>query len=166
MTEIQKEIIRSSRFIFWQIMIMCGGALLGLISIGVRATAGYSITSTDWIRIASFSCMGAYVVAMLEMISEMIIEWVYLLGWRSAVINRAAPLTRESWERRRGQIKRRDRAVCRYCGNYVPVGHVDHIIPLSRGGTDDPNNLVWACPTCNLSKGNQTWQEWRDGNDS
>lgn len=31
--------------------------------------------------------------------------------------------------------------------------HVDHIIPLSRGGSDWPSNLCISCPECNMSKG-------------
>jgi 5-methylcytosine-specific restriction endonuclease McrA len=41
--------------------------------------------------------------------------------------------------------------------------HVDHVIPLSKGGTNDPSNLVIACPTCNLSKHDKFPWEW-DGN--
>lgn len=33
--------------------------------------------------------------------------------------------------------------------------HIDHIIPISRGGTSDPTNLQILCHTCNLSKGNR-----------
>jgi hypothetical protein len=33
------------------------------------------------------------------------------------------------------------------------VGHVDHIIPLARGGTNDITNFQALCPKCNLSKG-------------
>ena len=29
---------------------------------------------------------------------------------------------------------------------------VDHIIPVAKGGTDDPENLVAACRRCNFSK--------------
>jgi 5-methylcytosine-specific restriction endonuclease McrA len=32
---------------------------------------------------------------------------------------------------------------------------VDHIVPVSKGGTDDRWNLVPACRECNRSKGNQ-----------
>lgn len=31
--------------------------------------------------------------------------------------------------------------------------HVDHYIPLFRGGSNDPDNLVIACAECNLKKG-------------
>jgi len=30
--------------------------------------------------------------------------------------------------------------------------HVDHLIALSQGGSNGPENIVIACPTCNLSK--------------
>lgn len=33
--------------------------------------------------------------------------------------------------------------------------HVEHIIPLSRGGNSNLDNLAWACPSCNLHKGNR-----------
>lgn len=42
---------------------------------------------------------------------------------------------------------------CAYCG--VELGddwHFDHVIPLSRGGTNWPGNLRPSCPGCNLSK--------------
>jgi 5-methylcytosine-specific restriction endonuclease McrA len=42
---------------------------------------------------------------------------------------------------------------CRWCSK--PLNdkyHIDHIIPLSRWGTNWPANLVLACARCNLSK--------------
>lgn len=72
---------------------------------------------------------------------------------RLKVVSTKGLLTRDSWERRRGQVKRRDNMICRYCGAFTIKGHVDHIIPLSKGGTDDLNNLAWSCPSCNLRKG-------------
>lgn len=32
---------------------------------------------------------------------------------------------------------------------------VDHIIPHSKGGTDDRSNLIVCCRQCNISKGNR-----------
>src|SRR5262245_48134458 len=30
--------------------------------------------------------------------------------------------------------------------------HIEHIIPIKHGGTDDPNFLAWSCHYCNLAK--------------
>lgn len=35
------------------------------------------------------------------------------------------------------------------------VFHVEHIVPRSLGGSDDLDNLAWACPGCNLTKANR-----------
>ena len=63
----------------------------------------------------------------------------------------------------REQIKKRDGAICRYCGEHAPDGHVDHVVPLSQGGTDGPDNLAWTCPACNLAKGAREPGEWAEG---
>lgn len=34
--------------------------------------------------------------------------------------------------------------------------HLDHIVPLARGGDDAEENLWLACPLCNLHKGMRT----------
>lgn len=55
----------------------------------------------------------------------------------------------------RFEVLKRDRFTCVYCGNRPPdvVLHVDHIHPQAAGGLDDPSNLVTACSSCNLGKG-------------
>ena len=49
---------------------------------------------------------------------------------------------------------------CGYClmpTQYVQAPmEIDHIIPLSAGGTDDEENLWLACPRCNIFKAAQT----------
>lgn len=54
---------------------------------------------------------------------------------------------------------------CIYCGIrlYLDIPkdvHVDHIIPLSKGGTNYPENLYLACGECNQSKNNHDLAEW------
>lgn len=53
---------------------------------------------------------------------------------------------------------------CAYCetpllGSY----HVDHMLPLSRGGTGYWHNLAVVCPQCNLRKHAKTVEEFFDG---
>lgn len=57
-------------------------------------------------------------------------------------------------KRLRFEIFKRDSFKCVYCGA-PPTGgvlHVDHIKPVAEGGTNDAENLVTACPDCNLGK--------------
>lgn len=46
----------------------------------------------------------------------------------------------------------RDGHRCRSCGATQDLG-VDHVVPWSRGGSDDPDNLQTLCRRCNASKG-------------
>lgn len=56
--------------------------------------------------------------------------------------------------RLRYEILRRDNHQCRYCGAAAPDAKltVDHVIPVSLGGSDEPGNLVTACQQCNAGK--------------
>ena len=51
---------------------------------------------------------------------------------------------------------------CRYCNLDLRTNqyHIDHIIPLSRGGMHDFTNMQLICPTCNFSKGSKTHIEF------
>jgi hypothetical protein len=48
---------------------------------------------------------------------------------------------------------------CEYCGVVENLSW-DHLIPLSKGGPDNADNLVWACLSCNSSKGNKGLYAW------
>lgn len=37
--------------------------------------------------------------------------------------------------------------------------HIDHIVPISRGGKNTKSNCQLLCPTCNLKKGNKLMEE-------
>jgi hypothetical protein len=58
---------------------------------------------------------------------------------------------------------RRDQFLCMYCGGEFPVDNLsrDHILPVSRSGTDSWTNVVTACKRCNHRKANQTPEEAR-----
>lgn len=51
-------------------------------------------------------------------------------------------------------------ASCAYCGGPFPT-EVDHILPVSRGGTADRENLAPACSACNGEKLDFTPEEWK-----
>ena len=57
----------------------------------------------------------------------------------------------------RREIMIRDNYTCQICGKYMPdeIGlHVDHIIPISKGGKTVPSNLQVLCSKCNGRKSN------------
>ena len=50
---------------------------------------------------------------------------------------------------------------CCYCGGTARKLELDHVIPVSRGGTHTVGNLAMACFRCNRQKSNKTVMEWR-----
>lgn len=67
--------------------------------------------------------------------------------------------------RRVAALVARDGAVCRWCGidlvvggateQYRPPSHatIDHVVPLSAGGSNALSNLVLSCEDCNERRG-------------
>lgn len=60
----------------------------------------------------------------------------------------------QKWRGQNGQ--------CWHCGEPLDESdyHLDHLIPLSRGGTNESRNIVLSCPYCNDSKGDKLPSEW------
>lgn len=54
-------------------------------------------------------------------------------------------------------VKFRDGGRCQYTGRLLEddEGSVDHVIPLSRGGTDTWDNVVWSAKDINATKGSK-----------
>lgn len=51
----------------------------------------------------------------------------------------------------RAEIYERDNGRCHICGRKVPRSayHIDHLVPVSRGGEHSRRNVAVACPSCN-----------------
>lgn len=60
------------------------------------------------------------------------------------------------WLLLRFKVLNRDNFKCKYCGRSSIEDniklHVDHILPISKDGLNELNNLVTACEDCNLGK--------------
>lgn len=54
----------------------------------------------------------------------------------------------------RFDVFHRDGFACQYCGMTPPeaILHLDHIVPHSKGGSDEIDNLITACSRCNGGK--------------
>ena len=88
-----------------------------------------------------------------------------------------APIARKVAEKFGGRPGEVTDAECRYCGTKGSIdwtrggarlkGNVrlvglefEHMIPLSRGGTTETDNLTISCPKCNVRKADRASDEW------
>lgn len=57
----------------------------------------------------------------------------------------------------RSEIYIRDKGKCGICGKFIPLNEftIDHIVPISKGGTYDYDNLQCCCFKCNQLKSNE-----------
>lgn len=62
---------------------------------------------------------------------------------------------------------------CYYCNTFVgkeaeeqigfsSILETDHFVPISKGGTEDPGNLVASCRKCNRMKAGKEASEWEN----
>jgi 5-methylcytosine-specific restriction endonuclease McrA len=63
----------------------------------------------------------------------------------------------------RANIYARDAYSCQYCAETFPTPELtfDHVVPVSRGGRKDWENIVTCCVSCNRRKGGRTPEEAR-----
>lgn len=85
----------------------------------------------------------------------------YIQRRRAKKANAQGTFTADDWKQRLAYHSYR----CVYCGvekHETPEGWLscDHMIPLAKGGTNWPSNLVPACRSCNSSKGPKTYFEF------
>jgi len=63
-----------------------------------------------------------------------------------------------------GEVFNKTAGHCGYCGiqlNPFERWHTDHIVPVSKGGSDELSNLIPACAHCNLSKNSLSVAEYK-----
>ena len=59
------------------------------------------------------------------------------------------------------KIKLLSGSKCSYCGSIDNLA-LDHIFAKKLGGKDSGDNLIYACRSCNSSKGKKDMMEWMD----
>ncbi len=50
--------------------------------------------------------------------------------------------------------------LCYYCDKKLDSWHLEHMVPVSRGGLHDDSNLCLSCPSCNLRKQTKTAEKF------
>lgn len=66
----------------------------------------------------------------------------------------------KEWYRIRALVLKRDNYTCQYCGKVGGKLEVDHVIPFSKGGSNEMCNLVTACQRCNRQKRDKSKEEY------
>jgi len=64
----------------------------------------------------------------------------------------------------RQQVWRKTNKRCAYCGINLKYEDmtVDHLVPVMHGGTNDFDNLLAACRSCNHRKGTSSLESFRE----
>lgn len=101
--------------------------------------------------------------------SEATVDWTWLVRRAGLLAEIGYEATLKEYHARnqrrlmtprlRHEIMERDDYTCQICGKYIPdeVGlHIDHIVPIEKGGKSVPSNLQVLCSKCNGSKGAKT----------
>lgn len=83
---------------------------------------------------------------------EKIAEW-NMRGWFPSESESLRQPINE-WKVTRLRIFERDKFTCSYCGKVGGELECDHVIPISRNGTNEYSNLTTSCKTCNRLKSN------------
>lgn len=105
-----------------------------------------------------------YKVAVIDQQTQVSLEW--LLDRCRRLEETDFEATLKDWNCRqqrklltpklRKKIAERDNYTCQICGKYMPDGvglHIDHIVPVVKGGKTVESNLQVLCSKCNGSKG-------------
>ena len=94
-------------------------------------------------------------------------EGIYFDGVDDELIRREKGKARELRKSRWWQNKVAAGS-CYYCGQIGKPSRLtmDHVVPLTRGGRSEKNNLVACCKECNTKKKTMLPQEWQEYMDS
>lgn len=87
----------------------------------------------------------------------------YKLSTKARIYNRNV----KKWHEIMKIVFKRDNYTCQYCGNKGGILEVDHIVPFSKGGSDELSNLATSCRHCNRQKRDKSIEEflsWRKRN--
>ena len=61
-----------------------------------------------------------------------------------------------SWLHLAATVEERADGRCEYCQMHQSLQgatfHLEHIVPETKGGSSELDNLAWACPSCNFRK--------------
>ncbi len=85
-------------------------------------------------------------------------------GKRRGRSHRVSNVAERSYTHERHMLYDIQHGKCFICQKHVPRGEatVDHVIPQSKGGTNDFANKVMCCYACNQNKGDKSLAECKN----
>ena len=137
------EAVRMSRTHVSQLLV-AAGAVAGLVTVPGPGGAGSVWSALE--PYAAHAGVGAACGAAAALLLSAV--------WRARrPVAAAGPLPRQAIpERVRHEVWRRDRGSCVECGSRARL-EFDHIVPVSRGGSNTARNVELRCEPCNRRKG-------------
>lgn len=96
----------------------------------------------------------------VKMTADVILDFMFFIHDELERKSRASYVRSLVTPKVRSQVKERDNFTCQICGISTKdephlLLEIDHIIPVSKGGTSDMSNLQTLCWKCNRSKSNK-----------
>lgn len=84
----------------------------------------------------------------------------YIPVKRCPPASKSARMPQHLWGLVRASVFERDDFTCQYCGERGGRLECDHVLPVARGGGNEPENLKTACYACNRSKRDHLLADW------
>lgn len=104
-----------------------------------------------------------FILELAQFVDNLDLEISWFILWTDIHKSNQNNLSRNSRKTVSGKVRQnvfmRDNYTCQICGATVKDGaklELDHIIPVSKGGTNDEDNLQVLCQQCNREKHNRT----------
>ena len=115
-----------------------------------------------WVKISQY-IPNSFITSNINLIKEIKIPKYKLLDEKPRLYQYNVKL----WYRTIKEVFKRDNYTCQYCGQIGGKLEADHIIPFSKGGSDEMSNLITSCRKCNRQKKDKSVDEfikWRELN--
>ena len=127
--------------------------ILGLLIMGPIMVMAIGSVAIDFLKLVFVDNLGETVKTIG--IVALILGGIYIVGqvFGSSSGSKSKHSTNRTgeypynWDSIRADVLKRDGHRCGNCGSSTSL-HVHHIVPLSKGGTNNPSNLRTLCEDC------------------